>query len=92
MEDSGWKQTYELQSNFSEIVRLVITWAVADKTMLTCLIEETLKMITLRHSTSDMKGVSKYLAFLSAPRTFNVIDYDVSKQSVSMHVLFTGSW
>ena len=47
MEDSGWKQTYELQSNFSEIVRLVISWAVADKTMLTCLIEETLKMITL---------------------------------------------
>ena len=54
--------------------------------MLTCLIEETLKMITLRHSTSDMKEVSKYLAFLSAPRSFNVIDYDVSKQSVSMHV------
>ena len=86
MEDSGWKQTYELQINFSEIVRLVITWAVADKTMLTCLIEETLKMITLRHSTSDMKEVSKYLAFLSALRSFNVIDYDVSKQSVSMHV------
>ena len=86
MEDSGWKQTYELQSNFSEIVRLVITWAVADKTMLTSLIEQTLKMITLRHSTSDMKEVSKYLAFLSAPRSFNVIDYDVSKQNVSMHV------
>ena len=86
MEDSGWKQTYELQSNFSEIVRLVVTWAVADKTMLTSLIEETLKMITLRHNTSDMKEVSKYLAFLGPPRSFNVIDYDVSKQMVSMHV------
>ena len=86
MEDNGWKQTYELQNHFSEIVRLVVSWAVADKTVLTSMIEETLKMITLRHKPSEMKEVSKYLAFLGPPRSFSVIEYDVSKQMVSVHV------
>ena len=30
MEDNGLRQTYELQTQFHEIVKLVINWCVAD--------------------------------------------------------------
>lgn len=86
MEDNGWRQTYELQTQFNEIVKLVINWCVADKSVLIHMIEETLKLICLKHEPSKMKEVSKCLAFLGAPQSYDVIDYDVGKQSVSLHV------
>ena len=86
IEDSGWKQTYELQSNFGDIVKLTIQWAVADKTVLVYMIEETLKLITLRHKPSEMKEISKHLAFLGPPKSYTVIEHDVSKQFISLHV------
>ena len=86
MEDQGWRITYELQTQFNEIVKLVINWAVSDKSVLVHLIEETLKLICLKHQPSNMKEISKCLAFLSAPKTYDVIDYDVDKQNISLHV------
>ena len=64
MEDNGWKLTYELQHHFGEIVRLVTSWAVSDKSVMLQLLEETLRLITLKHDPSTLKEKSKYLAFL----------------------------
>ena len=64
MEDNGWKITYELQSSFAEVVRLLTAWAVTDKTVMVQLIQETLRLINLKHSPAALKEKSKYLAFL----------------------------
>ena len=64
MEDNGWKMTYEIQSHFGEVVRLISSWAVEDKTVLIQLIEETLRLINLKHSPDELKEKSKHLAFL----------------------------
>ena len=64
MEDNGWKITYELQTHFGEVVRLVTSWAVADRTVMVQLIEEALRLINLKHSGAELKEKSKYLAFL----------------------------
>ena len=64
MEDNGWKMTYELQSHFGDVVRLLSSWAVEDRTLMVQLIEETLRLINLKHSPEALKEKSKYLAFL----------------------------
>ena len=64
MEDNGWKMTYEIQSHFGEVVRLISSWAVEDRTVLVQLIEETLRLINLKHSPDALKEKSKHLAFL----------------------------
>ena len=64
MEDNGWKMTYEIQSHFIEVVRLISSWAVEDRTVMVQLIEETLRLINLKHSPDALKEKSKYLAFL----------------------------
>jgi len=86
MEDVVWKVTYELQSYFGDIVRLIVNWAISDRAVLLHLIYETLKLITEKNDPSITKDMSKHLAFLGPPRVFNVIDFDVSKQSISLHV------
>merc|ERR1719273_2331825 len=50
------------------------------------MIEETLKLITLRHKPSEMKEISKHLAFLGPPKSYTVIEHDVSKQFISLYV------
>ena len=64
MEDHGWKITYEVQTHFGEVVRLISSWAVEDRTVLVQLIDETLRLISLKHSSDVLKEKSKYLAFL----------------------------
>ena len=64
MEDNGWKITYELQTHFGEVVRLITAWAVTDRSVMVQLIEETLRLINLKHGTAALKEKSKYLAFL----------------------------
>ena len=86
MEDSIWKLTYDLQRHFSDIVQLVTNWTVSDKSVLIHMIEESLRLITLKHEPSNMKEISKYLAFIGPPRSYDVIEHDVSKQHISLHV------
>ena len=64
MEDNGWKLTYELQHHFGEIVRLVTSWAVSDKTVMLQLLDDTLKLINQKYQSETLKEKSKHLAFL----------------------------
>ena len=86
MEDNVWKLTYELQSYFGDIVRLIVNWAVSDRQVLMHLIHETMKLINEKSDPTLMKEMSKHLAFLGPPRCYDVVDYDVSKQNISLHV------
>eukprot|EP00092_Neocalanus_flemingeri_P020804 GFUD01022541.1.p1 GENE.GFUD01022541.1~~GFUD01022541.1.p1 ORF type:complete len:1872 (+),score=427.20 GFUD01022541.1:98-5617(+) len=86
MEDNVWKLTYELQSYFGDIVRLIVNWAVSDRSVLMHLIHETMNLITEKNDPAFMKEMSKHLAFLGPPRCYEVVDFDVSKQNISLHV------
>jgi len=86
MEDHVWKLTYELQSYIGDIMRMIVNWAVSDRNVLMHLIHETMNLITEGNDPSTMKEMSKYLAFLGPPRCYDVVDFDVSKQSISLHV------
>jgi len=86
MEDNVWKLTYELQTYFGDIVRLIVNWAISDKSVLMHLIHESMKLITEKNDPTLMKEMSKHLAFLGPPRVYDVIDFDVSKQNISLHV------
>ena len=46
------------------VIRLISSWAVEDRTVMVQLIEETLRLINLKHSPDAVKEKSKYLAFL----------------------------
>ena len=86
MEDNGWKLTYELQHHFGEVVRLVTAWAVSDKSVMLQLVDETLKLITLKHPSEALKEKSKYLAFLGPPKIYELIDFDVTLEKISLNV------
>ena len=86
MEDNGWKLTYELQHHFGEVVRLVTSWAVSDKSVMLQLVDETLKLITLKHPSEALKEKSKYLAFLGPPKIYELIDFDVTLEKISLNV------
>ena len=85
MEDDAWKLTFELQRNLSEIVQLLERWAVSDRAVLVHTIQETLRLITLKQPPSEIREMSKHLAFLGPPANYQVVEYDVSKELVSLH-------
>jgi len=85
MEDSDWKNAYELTSYFGDIVRLMVNWAVSDKAVLLHAIRATIQMVASNHEKLGRKETTKHLAFLGAPKTYNVVDFDVSKHVVSVH-------
>jgi hypothetical protein len=91
MEDMGWKLAYELQSCFSEVVRLVTDWATSDRDVLVHTLARGLQLVaTTRRrgaaSSTSWPIVAKHLTFLSGPRMYDVIDFDVAGEEVSLHV------
>jgi len=85
MEDNVWKNAYELQSYFGDIIRLVVNWAVSDRAVLLHAIRATIQMIASCHERTGVKETTKHLAFLGPPKTYEVVDFSVDSQSVSVH-------
>ena len=78
-----WKLTYELQSYLGDVM---VNWSTSDLSVLKHVISATLGCIVNKNgSWPDLKEVSKHLAFLGPPKVFTVLDYDVAKDTVTLH-------
>jgi hypothetical protein len=87
MEDMSWKLAYELQSCVRDIVRLITAWAASDRDVLAHTLNRGLQLIAAHRGIGRRwPTVSKHLAFLNGPRMYEIIDFDVADEKVSLHV------